>query len=71
MIEIYGLSNNSQWIGGTILARGKTGSVLSGGNCVTHSAVLQFPELLDEVIAAYTDSIPLTGFLTRAIGLAF
>jgi uncharacterized protein (DUF1330 family) len=31
--------------GGTILTKGKTGSVLSGENCVTHSAVLQFPDL--------------------------
>ena len=31
--------------GGTILTKGKTGTVLSGKNCVTHSAVLQFADL--------------------------
>lgn len=31
--------------GGTIMTKGKTGSLLSGENCVTHSAVLQFPDL--------------------------
>ena len=36
-----------------------------------NEALATSPELIDEVIAAYTDSVPLTGFLTRAVGLAF
>jgi uncharacterized protein (DUF1330 family) len=31
--------------GGTILTKGKVGTVLSGENLFTHSAVLQFPDL--------------------------
>lgn len=34
-------------------------------------ALATSPELIDEVIAAYTDSVPLVRFLTRAVGLAF
>jgi uncharacterized protein (TIGR02453 family) len=34
-------------------------------------ALATSPELIDEVVAAYTDSVPLVRFLTRAVELPF